>query len=134
MTYPNVFVATPTHACKVYCADRFVTAVLAHAPGAAFHVVCNSKLDVRGSYERDERVTYTHVGRKLDATHFHRIDSVHRRICYTANRLRDTFLDGPGRGIVTWRANSGQRECAIGTPNKLWAFDGDNGDILRAMQ
>jgi len=35
------------------------------------------------------------------------------------------FLDGAGRGIVTWRANSYQAWAGIGTPNKLWAFDGD---------
>ena len=36
------------------------------------------------------------------------------------------LIDGPGRGITTWKSNAGALQGAIGTPNKLWAFDGDN--------
>lgn len=34
-------------------------------------------------------------------------------------------LDGPGRGMVTWRLFNNGRAAAIGTPNKLWYFDDD---------
>lgn len=34
-------------------------------------------------------------------------------------------LDGPGRGIHTWRANTAGRFCGIGTIDKLWVYDGD---------
>lgn len=37
-----------------------------------------------------------------------------------------TPLEGlPGRGIVSWRRNNSGRNAGIGTPNKLWVYDGD---------
>lgn len=43
------------------------------------------------------------------------------------------FLDGPGRGITAWRTDGSAPQGAIGTPDKLWAFDGDTlSDITPA--
>jgi hypothetical protein len=42
-------------------------------------------------------------------------------------------LDGPGRGIVAWRANVSGRRLAVGTVNKLWVYNGDTvADITPA--
>ncbi len=41
------------------------------------------------------------------------------------HRIFDTPLDGPGRGMLSWRRNTGVVYCAVGTPNKLWIFDND---------
>lgn len=35
------------------------------------------------------------------------------------------ILDGPGRGVAAWRTNASAKQAAMGTPNKLWAFNGD---------
>lgn len=36
-----------------------------------------------------------------------------------------TPLDGPGRGMHTWRISTGATYAGIGTVDKLWAYDGD---------
>lgn len=42
-------------------------------------------------------------------------------------------LDGPGRGMHAWRADSGGSYAGIGTVDKLWAYDGDGAyDITPA--
>lgn len=97
MTFPNLFIGTPTHSCKEYCADRFVDAVLKHAPGAFICVLCNSRLDARG-YDVPG-VYYDHIGRNhlvppvLDDSHYHTKEAVHKRIAKTCNMLREAFLE-----------------------------------------
>lgn len=34
-------------------------------------------------------------------------------------------LDGPGRGMLAWRANTTGRRLAVGTPDSLYVYDGD---------
>lgn len=42
-------------------------------------------------------------------------------------------LDGPGRGMHSWRASNGGAYAGIGTVDKLWAYDGDGAyDITPA--
>ena len=41
-------------------------------------------------------------------------------------RVSSTNLNGPGRGILTWRPFSNSRLAAIGTPNDLWIWDDDS--------
>lgn len=41
-------------------------------------------------------------------------------------RLAQGVVDSEGRGMVSWRANSGARLCAIGTVDKLWILDDDS--------
>jgi hypothetical protein len=88
-TFPQVFIGTPTHACKVYCAERFVEATLRNAPGSLFAVLCNSK---DSPYPYTGCGIYDHLGGSLSDSHFDNAEAVHRRIVSTCNVLRDMFL------------------------------------------
>lgn len=88
---PRVFIGTPTHACKAYCAKEFVAAVRKYAPEADFRVMCNSKEDppdyaVSGVY-------YDHIAHLLDSKCYDALGAVHERIIRTCNILREFFLD-----------------------------------------
>lgn len=39
--------------------------------------------------------------------------------------VQDIVFDGPGRGIHTWRSNAAGSFAAVGTVDKLWAYNGD---------
>lgn len=41
-------------------------------------------------------------------------------------RMTDSVMDGPGRGLLTWRPTSYIRQAMIGTPNSLYVWDDDN--------
>lgn len=90
--YPNLFIGTPTHVCKRYCAHEFMEATITNAPGTEFHVLCNSR-DGLPIYSTFPGAVYHHFGSFLDASHFHCVDSVHKRIAATCNELRSRFLD-----------------------------------------
>lgn len=97
MDYSDLFIGTPTHAIKAYCAHRFVGAVAAHAPGAEFNVLCNSREGALADYA-GKGVLYHHIGARLDESHFDNPEAVHRRIVSTCNDLRRRFLES-GRGV-----------------------------------
>jgi hypothetical protein len=91
--YNNVFIGTPTHICKRYCANQFIQAVDFYAPGAWHLIICNSL----GNAEIYYRSKHTSVKRefqhlKLDESYYHRPDATHRRLTVTMNSLREQFL------------------------------------------
>src|SRR5688572_382867 len=91
--FNNVFIATPTHWVKRYCARTFTYALLEHAPGARIAVICNSKADAVRFYEPlVPGHSYLHL--RLDETHFNQPDSIHKRIVASMNLARSMFLAG----------------------------------------
>lgn len=89
--FSNIFVATPTHIIKRYCAEEFISAVLQHAPGVEFVVVANSRGNPSPYYRR-KGVRFIH--QELDESYYDRVDSIHKRIVHSVNFLRDLFLNG----------------------------------------
>lgn len=99
MSYENIFIATPTHIAKRYCAGKFVDAVIKYAPGSQFHIASNSRLSAREFYER-EGVTYHDI--VLDEMHYECQGAIHRRVVSTVNHLRDIFLNLPRMHQCNW--------------------------------
>lgn len=90
--YDNVFIATPTHIIKRYCASEFTQAVADFAPGSEFHIASNSRGSAF-SYYAQPHVKY-HDMNFIASFYYGRKDSIHRRIVDTVNFLRGIFLEG----------------------------------------
>lgn len=68
---------------------------------------------------------YQSAGRWLNARYMRWYERTMRPVGGWIVGTTNGDLDGPGRGVHTWRFFSNSRACAIGTPNKLWYYDGD---------
>jgi hypothetical protein len=90
--FDKVFIGTPTHFCKRYCAQEFVQAANLYASSkGAYHVVlCNSRADAAMHY-RAPGVHYGHMP-EIAVKWNGKPDSIHNRICCTMNMLRQNFL------------------------------------------
>ena len=93
--FSSIFIATPTHICKSYCAAEFTRATYDHCRkyGAAHYVACNSRGDAFKYYSNPPGVIYTHHP-ELGTAFSGGQDSIHRRITATMQFLRACFLNG----------------------------------------
>jgi hypothetical protein len=94
LRYNNVFIATPTHICKRYCASRFLEAVERNADGAFHCIVDNSGSKAIKSYypERKDR----HVDSLKEMTPKDaegKAWSIHERIVGSMNYCLGVFLN-----------------------------------------
>jgi len=89
--YDNLFIGTPTHACKQYCAGDFIKASIENAPKAWHATVCNSRRDISHMYHLPE---FGRMGRKMELgdDFYGQKDSIHRRLVVSMNYLRAAFL------------------------------------------
>lgn len=91
--YSHVFIGTPTHICKRYCAHQFVKAVEQFAPGASHLIACNSRGNAEAYYRLAvDSTRQEFVQLNLDESYYHCPDSTHKRLEATMNLLRDKFL------------------------------------------
>lgn len=89
----SIFIATPTHSCKRYCAKEFNEAMAEFAPLCYKAVVFNSTGNIcYGGEERIcNRVSFLPDAREKK----NKIGAIHDRITSSANLLRSQFLEMP---------------------------------------
>lgn len=90
MSPKDIFIGTPTHICKRYCADEFKNSLLEFANETQKSIVCNSIADAK-DYYYSPGIYYRHLS--LSKEFFGYTDSIHRRLVFTMNFLREMFLD-----------------------------------------
>ena len=101
----RIFIATPTHICKRYCATEFVGSVLSHALDVydcEFHIAGNSEASCEKFYS-NPRVKYNDMD--LPSTYFKHREAIHQRIVYTANFLRRAFLESDCKFYLSLEAD-----------------------------
>lgn len=89
----SVFIATPTHVCKRYCAAEFCREVTRNAiePFACSVIIAgNSKASCSAYYSTASGIEYRDM--EFGPEYFGKVDSIHRRITDTALYLRERFL------------------------------------------
>lgn len=89
----SIFIATPTHACKRYCAKEFNDAMATFAPLCYKSVVFNST--GRMCYGGEEQVCNSVSFLPDAAGKKNKIGAIHDRIVSSANILRQQFLSMP---------------------------------------
>ena len=92
----DIFIGTPTHFCKRYCADRFMSGIISVPKGISKYIVSNSLADASDYYKPTQDYTGHNIYFRqlsLDRDFYGHKDSIHRRIVYTMNFLRSMFLD-----------------------------------------
>lgn len=92
----SVFIGTPTHICKRYCAAEFCEAVYNNAFGCLHYISCNSQAASGSSakhyYSQPESPDRSFFQHCLDDSYYGNKDSKHKRIAYSMNFLREKFL------------------------------------------
>lgn len=113
--YNDVFIATPTHTCKRYCATKYLEAIFSafkvqdvaprslttkeniyHSPVIA---IANNARGSAATYynavtlRHQKVVRFFYFDLTLPDDFYGRADSIHRRIVYSMNYLRDRFLE-----------------------------------------
>lgn len=89
----SVFVGTPTHICKRYCAREFCEAsqkYLVGLYGCKHTIANNSKKSAKTFYGGYSGIDFVDV--KFPESCYGQTDSIHKRITTTANWLREMFL------------------------------------------
>lgn len=88
----NLFIATPSHSCKRYCANEFTQALKEHAPQAYKSIIFNStgRILFGGENEVFQSVSFLENATDLR----NKIGSIHERIVQSAQKLREQFLAG----------------------------------------
>lgn len=92
MKSQGIFVATPTHICKRYCAQEFWKSAVEHIVkpfGAKFHIYCNSRASAKIFYD-SPHITYKDM--RLGEDCFENKAAIHRRLLSTVKALREDFL------------------------------------------
>lgn len=99
LTTKDVFIGTPTHICKRYCAAKFSTSLMENKGEAEVHVISNSLPPTAGVGLPDSSdyplyykgFNLTQLLLPLDF--YNQRDSIHRRLVHTMNLLRSKFLN-----------------------------------------
>jgi hypothetical protein len=85
----NMFVATPTHIIKDYCAREFAVEVSSRFLPENVFILCNSKEDMQELYSVNG-IQYLHA--HLDDSYFNEYGCIQRRVVISMNILRHIFL------------------------------------------
>lgn len=85
----NMFIATPTHIVKDYCAADFIKAACRYFPTDQIFVLCNSRESMSQFYSVN-RVNYLQV--HFDDSYYDNYGCIQKRIAESMNILRYIFL------------------------------------------
>lgn len=86
----NMFIATPTHIIKDYCAREFAHEASVRFSPSNIFILCNSKEEMRELYTVNN-VNYLHV--HFDDSYYNVYGAIQRRVTTTMNILRHIFLE-----------------------------------------
>jgi len=95
----QLFIATPTHICKRYCAKRFVDTTARYTRACDYHhIFCNSRASAREYYSGGDA---DYQDMQFGEEFYGKEDSIHRRIVGTMQALRERFLAGNIRWFLS---------------------------------